>query len=104
MRFLTAWNKSEDLVGPDSLTPYKLHRIYKLNSRLTQICIKMAPLFPPFAVCTCIHVNRLVYSLNGINSICLDISQRKYGYLFKLLSDIFSSEHLYLNTSIPKYT
>lgn len=46
MRFLTAWNKSEDLVGPDSLTPYKLHRIYKLNSRLTQICIKMAPLFP----------------------------------------------------------
>lgn len=46
MRFLTAWNKSEVLVGPDSLTPYKLHRIYKLNSRLTQICIKMAPLFP----------------------------------------------------------
>lgn len=46
MHFLTAWNKSEDLVGPDSLTPYKLQRIYKLNSRLIQICIKMAPLFP----------------------------------------------------------
>lgn len=45
MCFLIVWNKLEDLVGFDFLIFYKFYRIYKLNFRFIEICIKMVLLF-----------------------------------------------------------